>query len=103
MPLNSFEENKSKLMGITADDPGALHSIMKEVDPSPNYSKLGGSVAYALSIASVDSANASHIPLFKLLNKNGPYRFPFPLGNVLGGGAMLDQGHQTYKKCWLAR
>jgi enolase len=99
-PMNSperaiefFEENKSKFMGITADDPGALHSIMKEVDPSPNYSKLGGSVAYALSIASVDSAaNASHIPLFKLLNKNGPYRFPFPLGNVLGGGAHAGPG-----------
>src|SRR5919106_754781 len=99
-PMNSperaiefFEENKSKFMGITADDPGALHSIMKEVDPSPNYSKLGGSVAYAISIASVDSAaSASHIPLFKLLNKNGPYRFPFPLGNVLGGGAHAGPG-----------
>lgn len=99
-PMNSpehaiefFEENKSKFMGITADDPGALHSIMKKVDPSPNYSKLGGSVAYALSIASVDSAaNASHIPLFKLLNNNGPYRFPFPLGNVLGGGAHAGPG-----------
>jgi len=99
-PMNSpqraiefFEENKSKFVGITADDPEALHSIMKEVDPSPSYSKLGGSIAYALSIASVDSAaNAAHLPLFKLLNKNGPYRFPFPLGNVLGGGAHAGPG-----------
>jgi enolase len=99
-PMNSpqraiefFEENKSKFVGVTADDPGALHSIMKEVDPSPSYSKLGGSIAYALSIASVDSAaNAAHLPLFKLLNKNGPYRFPFPLGNVLGGGAHAGPG-----------
>lgn len=99
-PMNSpqraiefFEENKSKFVGVTADDPEALHSIMKEVDPSPSYSKLGGSIAYALSIASVDSAaNAAHLPLFKLLNKNGPYRFPFPLGNVLGGGAHAGPG-----------
>jgi enolase len=99
-PMNSpqcaikfFEENKSKFVGVTADDPKALYSVMKEVDPSPNYSKLGGSVAYALSIASVDSAaNAAHLPLFKLLNKNGPYRFPFPLGNVLGGGAHAGPG-----------
>lgn len=99
-PMNSpqraiefFEENKSKFVGVTADDPEALHSIMKEVDPSANYSKLGGSIAYALSIASVDSAaNAAHLPLFKLLNKNGPYRFPFPLGNVLGGGAHAGPG-----------
>jgi enolase len=99
-PMNSpqraiefFEENKSKFVGVTADDPEALYSIMKEVDPSPSYSKLGGSIAYALSIASVDSAaNAAHLPLFKLLNKNGPYRFPFPLGNVLGGGAHAGPG-----------
>jgi enolase len=99
-PMNSpqraiefFEENKSKFVGVTADDPEALHSIMKEVDPSASYSKLGGSIAYALSIASVDSAaNAAHLPLFKLLNKNGPYRFPFPLGNVLGGGAHAGPG-----------
>ena len=99
-PMNSparaiefFEENKSKFVGVTADDPEALHIIMKEVDPSPNYSKLGGSVAYALSIASVDSAaNAAHVPLFKVLNKNGPYKFPFPLGNVLGGGAHAGPG-----------
>ncbi|HZA43241.1 MAG TPA: enolase [Nitrososphaeraceae archaeon] len=99
-PMNSpekaiefFDENKSKFVGVTADDPEALHSIMKEVDPTPNYSKLGGSVAYALSIASADSAaNTLHVPLFKLLNKNGPYRFPFPLGNVLGGGAHAGPG-----------
>jgi enolase len=91
--IEFFEENKSKFVGVTADDPEALHSIMKEVDPSPSYSKLGGSIAYALSIASVDSAaNAAHLPLFKLLNKNGPYRFPFPLGNVLGGGAHAGPG-----------
>lgn len=91
--IEFFEENKSKFVGVTADDPEALHSIMKEVDPSANYSKLGGSIAYALSIASVDSAaNAAHLPLFKLLNKNGPYRFPFPLGNVLGGGAHAGPG-----------
>jgi enolase len=99
-PLNSpkraiefFEENKSKFLGINADDPKTLHGIMRDVDPTPSYSKLGGSVAYALSIASVDSAaNAAHIPLFKLLNKNGPYNFPFPLGNVIGGGAHAGPG-----------
>lgn len=99
-PMNSperaiefFEENKLRFVGVKADDPEALHSIMKDVDPTPNYSRLGGSVAYALSIASVDSAaNAANIPLFKLLNKNGPHRFPFPLGNVLGGGAHAGPG-----------
>lgn len=99
-PMNSperaiefFEENKSRFVGISADDPAELQDVMKDIDPTPNYSKLGGSVAYALSIASVDSAaKAAQIPLFKLLNKNGPYKFPFPLGNVLGGGAHAGPG-----------
>ena len=62
-PMNSpeqaiefFEENKAKFVGVRADDPKALYDIMKVVDPTPNYSKLGGSVAYALSIPSVDDA-----------------------------------------------
>jgi enolase len=99
-PMNSperaiefFEENKSRFVGISADDPAELQGVMKGIDPTHNYSKLGGSVAYALSIASVDSAaKAAQIPLFKLLNKNGPYKFPFPLGNVLGGGAHAGPG-----------
>lgn len=91
--LKYFEEVKSKFVGLTADEPKELYNAMKEVDPSPDYSKLGGSVAYALSIASVDSAaNAENLPLFKLLNKEGHYRFPFPLGNVLGGGAHAGPG-----------
>ena len=60
-PMNSperaiefFEENKSRFVGIRADDPAELQGVMKDVDPTPNYSKLGGSVAYALSIASVE-------------------------------------------------
>ena len=99
-PMNSperaiefFEENKSRFVGISADDPAELQGIMKDIDSTHNYSKLGGSVAYALSIASVDSAaKAAQLPLFKLLNKNGPYKFPFPLGNVLGGGAHAGPG-----------
>ena len=99
-PMNSperaiefFEENKSRFVGISADDPAELQGIMKDIDSTHNYSKLGGSVAYALSIASVDSAaKAAQLPLFKLLNRNGPYKFPFPLGNVLGGGAHAGPG-----------
>jgi enolase len=88
-----FEEHKSKFVGLRADKPEDIHRVMREIDPTPNYSRLGGSVAYALSIASVDSAaNAENLPLFKLLNKNGPYKFPFPLGNVLGGGSHAGPG-----------
>jgi enolase len=105
-PMNSperavkfFEENKSMFIGLRANDPGRVHKVMKAIDPTPNYSRLGGSIAYALSIASVDSAaRAENLPLFKLLNEDGPYSFPFPLGNVLGGGAHAGPGTPDFQE-----
>jgi enolase len=71
----------------------ALYNALRSIDNTDNYSKIGGSVAYALSIAAVDSAaKARNIPLFKLLKPDKPYRFPFPLGNILGGGAHAGPG-----------
>ena len=45
------------------------------------------------ALQSVDSAaKALDIPLFKLLKPSKPYEFPFPLGNILGGGAHAGPG-----------
>jgi enolase len=78
---------------LQAEDPLAVYDALKSIDKTDNYSKIGGSVAYALSIAAVDSAaNSLGIPLFKLLKQSKPYKFPFPLGNILGGGAHAGPG-----------
>src|ERR687891_212730 len=83
----------NKFIGIEAQDPKAIFDIIKSIDNSRSYLKIGGAVAYALSIASVDSAaKALDIPLFKLLNARKLYKFPYPLGNVLGGGAHAGPG-----------
>src|ERR687889_553787 len=67
--LEIFNENIKKFIGIEAQDPKAIFDIIKSIDNSRSYLKIGGAVAYALSIASVDSAaKALDIPLFKLLN-----------------------------------
>jgi enolase len=91
--LSMLNANISKFLGLQAEDTKAVYEALKSIDSTDNYSKVGGSVAYALSIAAVDSAaNSLGIPLFKLLKPTGPYRFPFPLGNVLGGGAHAGPG-----------
>jgi enolase len=91
--LAVFKANKKKFIGLEASNTKAVFDALRSVDKTDNYSKLGGSVAYALSIASVDSAaKAKGVPLFKLLNPRKPYRMPFPLGNVLGGGAHAGPG-----------
>lgn len=91
--LAAFNASKKKFIGVDASDTKAVFDVLRKVDDTDNYSKIGGSVAYALSIAAVDSAaRAKGVPLFQLLKPRDPYRFPFPLGNILGGGAHAGPG-----------
>jgi enolase len=91
--LSMLNANINKFLGLQAQDMQAVYEALKSIDRTDNYSKIGGSVAYALSIAAVDSAaNSLGTSLFKLLKPTKPYRFPFPLGNVIGGGAHAGPG-----------
>ena len=91
--LEELNKNLSKFVGIESSDPRATYDILKNIDNSENYSKIGGSVAYAISLASVEAAaKALEIPLFKLLKPSGDYKFPYPLGNILGGGSHAGPG-----------
>lgn len=91
--LSALNANASKFVGVNAGDLKAVYDILRKIDDSTNYSRIGGSVAYALSIAAVESAaKAADVPLFKQLNPKGPYSFPFPLGNIVGGGAHAGPG-----------
>jgi len=91
--LEELNKNLSKFIGIDSQDPGSIYHILKNIDNSENYSILGGSVAYAISLASVESASkALEVPLFKLLRRSGDYKFPYPLGNILGGGSHAGPG-----------
>jgi enolase len=91
--LAAFNANSKKFIGLQADDLHAVYDALRSVDTTDNYRKIGGSVAYALSIAAVDSAaRALNVPLFRVLKPNPSYKFPFPLGNILGGGAHAGPG-----------
>lgn len=91
--LQMLNSNVNKFMGLDASDTEAIHDTLRSIDDTDNYSKIGGAVAYALSIAAVDSAARTlNVPMFKVLRKDGSYRFPVPLGNVLGGGAHAGPG-----------
>jgi enolase len=91
--LDVFNTNMKKFVGINSQDPKQIFEALKAIDDTEMYTKVGGSVAYALSVAAVDSAaKALDRPVFKLLKPKSPYRFPFPLGNILGGGAHAGPG-----------
>jgi enolase len=91
--LRTLNDNINKFVGLEAENRKQLYDVLKSIDKTDNYSIVGGSVAYAVSIAAVESAaNALDVPLFELLKPNKPYKFPRPLGNVLGGGAHAGPG-----------
>lgn len=91
--LEVLKKNEKKFIGLDPSDLKSVHETLREIDSTPNYSKAGGSLAFALTIASVDSASRSlDVPMFKLLSDDSTFRYPFPLGNILGGGAHAGPG-----------
>ena len=93
LTLRTFNSNISKFIGVESSDPRTITEILRSIDNSGNFSKIGGSVAYGLSLASAASASLSlNMPLFEMLNRKGPFRFPYPLGNVVGGGSHAGPG-----------
>jgi len=93
LTLRTFNSKISKFIGVESSNPRIITEILRSIDNSGNFSKIGGSVAYGLSIAAAASASLSlNMPLFEMLNRNGPFRFPYPLGNVVGGGSHAGPG-----------
>jgi enolase len=91
--LDILKKNVKKFIGLDPSNLKIIHETLREIDPTPKYSKVGGSLAFALTIASIESASKSiDTPMFKLLSKDSIFRFPFPLGNILGGGAHAGPG-----------
>lgn len=91
--LRVINENASKFLGADPGDLASIHGIIRDIDGTPNYSVMGGAAVFAVTIAAADAAAKSRdVPLYQLLSKAGSFRFPFPLGNILGGGAHAGPG-----------
>ena len=91
--LKILNANSQKFIGLDSSDLKGIHDTLKSLDNSTNYSGIGGALAFAVTIASMDSAaKASNEPLVKILSSESSFRFPFPLGNILGGGAHAGPG-----------
>ena len=91
--LSILTQNSKKFLELDPSDPKVIHETIKSIDNTSNYSKVGGAVAYAVTIAAMESASkAIGKPLFRLISEQDEYRFPIPLGNILGGGAHAGPG-----------
>mgnify|MGYP006079222231 CR=1 FL=1 len=101
--LAIINENTRKFIGCDASDLKLIHDTIKSIDSSENYSEIGGACAFAITIAAAEStAKALDIPLYKMINKNDELKFPFPIGNILGGGAHAGPGTPDIQEILIA-
>jgi len=76
-----------RLSGLDPGDGKGIDGLLHRLDPSAKFSKIGGNVAVAVSIACARAAaSARGIPLFKHLAGGRTPRIPIPMGNIIGGG-----------------
>ncbi|MBI4416277.1 MAG: phosphopyruvate hydratase [Euryarchaeota archaeon] len=74
-----------RLKGVDAEAQEHVDRILHDLDGTPDFARIGGNVAVATSLAVAKvAAAAARKPLFAHLG--GGRTFPFPLGNVIGGG-----------------
>ncbi len=83
-----LKEIAPKIVGMDGLDQAAFDTWLHEVDGTENFSRIGGSVAIAASLALARAAaDANQTPLWRYLGGILPKSLPRPMGNVIGGGA----------------
>ncbi|HIG63531.1 MAG: phosphopyruvate hydratase [Methanobacteriota archaeon] len=82
------QEVVPELIGVSADEQAQVDALLHEVDSTANFSRIGGNLAVAISLATARAAAASQgVPLFRYVAGMGDCVLPAVMGNVLGGGA----------------
>ena len=77
-----------QLLGLDAGEQAQVDALLHEVDGTASFSRIGGNLAVAISLATARAAAASRgVPLFRYLAGVGDCVLPAVMGNVLGGGA----------------
>ncbi|MEE1128830.1 MAG: phosphopyruvate hydratase [Methanobrevibacter sp.] len=78
----------SELIGMDAEDIATIDEVLKEIDGTDNLSAIGGNTTVAISMAVAKAAASSYnMPLYKYIGGNLINELPFPLGNMMNGGA----------------
>ena len=76
-----------KIIGYDAHNQSEIDALLHEIDGTDNFSKMGGNISVALSLAVAKAAaNALSLPLYEYLGGAIVNQLPLPLSNVLGGG-----------------
>jgi enolase len=78
----------SELIGMDSRDITTIDEVLREIDGTENLAAIGGNTTVAISMAATKAAAASYnMPLYKYLGGNWVNEIPYPLGNMMNGGA----------------
>lgn len=76
------------LVGMSVFDQSTVDAALREADGTDNFSEIGGNYAITASLACAKAAaNYLGLPLYHYLGGAFASEMPYPLGNVIGGGA----------------
>ncbi|MEK6852009.1 MAG: enolase C-terminal domain-like protein [Candidatus Thermoplasmatota archaeon] len=96
------KEIAAKLKGVESTAQDEVDGVLHAVDGTADFSRIGGNVAVATSMAVAKaSAAAAGTPLYAYLGDGRTP--PFPLGNVIGGGRHAIGGTDIQEYLTLAQ
>ena len=79
------------LAGFDIFDQAGIDRAMRDLDGTPNKSKLGANAILGVSLAAASAASAvANLPLYKYLGGVNATVLPVPLMNIMNGGKHAD-------------
>ena len=88
---NVTEIISRELIGVEAYRQTSIDYLLKNIDNTENYAKLGANATLGVSMAIARASAASlNIPLFKYLGGINAATLPAPMLNIINGGAHAD-------------
>ncbi len=80
-----------ELVGFEASEQRLVDQVLRDLDATPDKSRLGANALLGVSLAVAKAAAASaDLPLFRYLGGPNAFLLPVPMMNILNGGAHAD-------------
>ncbi|KQT83460.1 phosphopyruvate hydratase [Aurantimonas sp. Leaf443] len=80
-----------ELAGLEAEDQLRIDRTLRDLDGTPNKSRLGANAILGVSLAVAKAAaDASGLPLYRYVGGASAHLLPVPMMNIINGGAHAD-------------
>lgn len=88
---NVNESISQELVGVSVFEQEAIDQLMRDLDGTPNKSKLGANAILGVSMAVAKAAaNELNMPLYRYIGGVAAKTLPVPMMNIINGGSHSD-------------